>query len=98
MTQSIKELKRLQNTLGDFNDAEVHAGMLRVFARELGESKDDHHGTIVAIGILISQLLATRERERQSFFGSFAGFDTPENHERFKALFAASVETIRGKS
>lgn len=87
ITPCIKELKRIQNTLGEFNDALVHAGMLRSFATHVGG--DDAARTSVAIGILVSDLTRRAEEQRLRFFERFARFDSESNGKLFKKLLKA---------
>jgi CHAD domain-containing protein len=87
LTVLIKELKLLQDHLGDFNDAQVQREALRRFADELLATGAGPPATLMAMGQLMGQMEGTQARERNSFQEAFARFSRVENRERFQALF-----------
>jgi CHAD domain-containing protein len=86
---TIKELKRLQDHLGDFNDAQVQREALGRFAEELMEHSAAPPETLLAMGQLMGQLQGKQLEERNEFLGSFREFTTPEKRRRFQDMFAA---------
>lgn len=71
----VKQLKGLQDNLGEHQDAEVHAGELNRVAREL----DAEHATtetLLALGQLTERLDQTRRTERAEFAARFAAYDS----------------------
>jgi hypothetical protein len=48
--------------------------------------------TLLAMGTLIGDLLARRQRAREGFASVFAGFLGDENRRRLKALFASPAQ------
>ncbi len=83
----IKELKLLQDHLGDFNDAQVQREALRRYADELLATGAGPPATLLAMGQLMGQMEGTQARERDSFRNVFGRFSRPENRKRFQALF-----------
>ena len=81
----IKELKRLQDNLGRFNDARMQIDLLRHVARDLsarGTSAD----SLLAVGRLVERAELRLRRERERFRERFVRFDARPNRERFRAL------------
>lgn len=73
--------KSLQDLLGAFQDAEVHAAAMYGFADELVAAGDAPARCIMALGLL-AQGFADREVEiRARFAASFARFERPETAE-----------------
>ncbi len=84
---SIKELKRLQDNLGDFNDYEVQQASLAAFAEEMSAAGKAPTATLLAMGQLQFHLAEGQERERLGFGRRFERFASAENQERFRRLF-----------
>ena len=84
----VKELKGVQDVLGEFQDCEVQKGSLRDFGEALvGEQGTDAAATLMAMGYLIEQL-DEREREaRAQFAERFAFFDRHHNRAHFRQMF-----------
>ena len=83
----LRELKRLQDTLGDFNDLHVQQLALRRFADEMLKTRAGPPETLMAMGRLMGQLEAQQEVERGSFHERFTEFAHPRNVKRFRRLF-----------
>jgi len=83
----IKELKRLQDHLGDFNDLQVQRESLRNFAEEMMATKVGPPATLLAMGQLMGQLEGKQIQEREAFHEHFERFSRPKNQERFRELF-----------
>jgi CHAD domain-containing protein len=75
----IKELKRLLDNLGDFQDLEVQAEKLRDFAHQMVEEGAVPADTLLAMGMLVDDLLARQHQAYQEFFGRFAQFAAEDN-------------------
>ena len=86
----VRSLKRLQNTLGDFNDFQVHADMLRRFAPEVAARENGADDPTPAMERLTSQLIRRRERQRAKFFRRFQSFARSEATRGYRELFAAA--------
>jgi CHAD domain-containing protein len=84
----VKQLKRLQDNLGDFNDLSVQQVELKAFlqSRRRPVSVD----TAAAIGALVAGLEVRQKGVRDSFAETFAAFAGKENADRFDRLFGAA--------
>jgi CHAD domain-containing protein len=83
----IKELKMLQDNLGDFNDLRLQSGALRAFADEMMTTGVGPPATLMAMGQLMGQLEAEQELERRAFHKRFRAFARQKNRHRFEELF-----------
>jgi len=83
----IKELKQLQEVLGNFNDLEVQQHRLRSCASELASSHPASAATAEAVARLLEHLARRQQQERERFHQRFAVFDQTANRDRFQALF-----------
>ena len=85
----VKELKGVQDVLGDFQDAEVQKDSLRHFGEALvAERGPSAATTLLAMGYLIEQLDEREQRARSLFDERFGRFDAHHNRSRFRRLFA----------
>jgi len=83
----IKALKRLQDTLGRFNDFSVQQRSLQTF---LHDRSQHHHNTITlaeSIGALIAVLHQRQLAERGHILEHFVSFDSPETRQMFYVTF-----------
>jgi CHAD domain-containing protein len=87
MKPLLKELKRLQDVLGDFNDIQVQQVFLRQFAEEMMYAGLAPPETFLAMGRLMGQLEAQQEIERVAFTKQFKTFAGDRNVRRFERLF-----------
>jgi CHAD domain-containing protein len=85
----VKELKRLQDLLGGFNDMDVQRRRLREFAAELKDDPDVPAATLLAIGHLEAALESRQETFRHGFGERFAAFAAPAVRDEVAALFGA---------
>ena len=83
-----KQLKKLQNNLGDFNDLSVQQEHLLSLAVELPADDPLSPRTLLAIGSLVGTLDAEKQRTKADFAQIFIDFASPANRKLFKALFA----------
>jgi len=82
-----RELRRLQNNLGRFNDARVQQSGLRGFAADLIASGDARPEAVIVIGRLVEDAVARERAERGRFAAHFARFDRVNNRKRARRLF-----------
>jgi CHAD domain-containing protein len=82
----IKNLKELQELLGDFQDCAVQESALKHFSEELQKTGCSEQ-TFAAIEKLVHVLDAKSYKARADFSGCFSIFANPENRSIFKALF-----------
>ena len=83
----IKELKRLQDHLGDYNDLQVQREALGRFAEEMMATTVGPPATMLAMGQLMGQLEGKQIQEREAFHQHFGQFSCAKNQERFRDLF-----------
>jgi len=81
-----KELKRLQDRLGDFNDLHVQDAALRTFAGELMATKRGPPPTLLAMGRLLGQMERAQAEERAALQQHMRRFSQPRNRGKFEEL------------
>ena len=89
----VKDLKAVQDVLGEFQDCEVQKGSLRGFGEAL--VVDDGPGaapTLMAMGYLVEQLDERERTARDQFAARFHRFDSHHQRARFRHLFAPAPE------
>ena len=86
----VKRLKRLQDLLGDHQDAEVHADELRRAAERLPPATGT--ATYVAIGQLVEHLERTRQAARDDFADRFAEYDSKQTRRILNDLLRGEGE------
>jgi CHAD domain-containing protein len=82
----LKELKALQDTLGDFQDGEVQREAVREFAAVMMNEGAAPAATVLAMGELAAQLDAHQLGARAALVGRLRPFLADENRARLKAL------------
>ena len=83
----IKNLKGLQEVLGNFQDLSVQKYTLKQFSEEM-LNNHIHANTLLAMGVLIQNLDSLRDNVRKDFSAKFATFKHNENQSAFKSLLA----------
>jgi CHAD domain-containing protein len=81
----IKQLKRLQDNLGEFNDLSVQRAELQSFLHK--HRRQASVDTAAAIGALVARLEDRQKEVRNGFSGRFAAFTAQDNAGRFDHLF-----------
>lgn len=86
----VKQLKRMQDNLGAFNDLSVQCERLQVELDNLLERGTSRAALAeaAALGGLITALAAERTRVRKRFARTFTAFDNREARNRFERLLA----------
>ena len=84
--EAVAVLKRMQNRLGDFNDACQQADWLRAAARELRDDSRVEVGTLLAAGRLLERIEAGGARLQVASREAFAVFDQPQHRKLFTGL------------
>jgi CHAD domain-containing protein len=94
----LKELKRLQDRLGDFNDLNVQGETLRTFAEELMDSHRVPPQTLLAMGQLLGQMRRSQEEDRATLQKHIGRFTQPKSQELFEMMLGEAIEQeTRGK-
>ena len=85
----VKQLKALQDNLGEHQDAAVHAARLRDLSQELRASSAVASDTLLAVGELIEHLDRRRVDARAGFAACFAAYDTKKTARTLRELLAS---------
>ena len=89
----VKELKAVQDVLGEFQDCEVQKGSLRGFGGAMvAEGGADSAPALLAMGYLIEHIDERERVARDQFADRFASFDAHHNRARFRRLFGPSSD------
>ena len=88
MTRLIKQLRRLQDNLGDFNDLSVQQEYLMRMAEELPLDDPRSRNALVATGYLVENLGYEQKKVKANFAVTFTEFASPANQKLFRQLFA----------
>jgi len=87
----VKDLKGLQDVLGEYQDCQVQAGSLEHFAQEMLEEGTASAAVLITLGYLVEQLDEREAAARRAFEERFARFDAPEAHARMRALLRSGT-------
>jgi CHAD domain-containing protein len=86
----IKELKGLQENLGDFQDLEVQIHSLKHYSEQMQQEGDMTPRTELAMDILLNSLETRMQEVRDIFASRFQQFASKSNEKRFRGLFNPS--------
>jgi CHAD domain-containing protein len=86
----VKDLKGLQDCLGEFQDGQVQADAIRTFAADMMAAGQAPAATLLAMGELTARLEQGQHHAREEFAGRFARFASAQNTDRVKALLSGS--------
>jgi len=90
MRTLIKELKGLQENLGDFQDLEVQIHSLKHYSEQMQQEGDMTPRTELAMDILLKSLETRMQEVRDIFDSRFQQFASKSNEKRFRDLFNPS--------
>jgi hypothetical protein len=83
----IKDLKRLQDRLGDFQDAEVQMAYVREWFSELRQDPKVASQSLLAVGMLLGRLDQLQRQRCGKIPAALKRFARKEDRVRFKTLF-----------
>lgn len=83
----VKELKMLQDNLGNLNDLHLQREALRESAEAMLAEELAPPETLMAMGRLMGQMETREAQEREAFHERFRRFSRPKNRKRFARLF-----------
>lgn len=86
----VKELKRLQDNLGEFQDNEVHAAELRAFAGLL-HGEGDAAAAVMAMGVLGACFTERQAVARERFAERFEAFASRHSRTALEKLLASPL-------
>ena len=90
-TAVVRELKALQDNLGEFQDCQVQAATLRSMADELMKSRSAPAATLMAMGRLADEQERREAQARADFDRRFQRFASRANRERMAALLGDAL-------
>jgi CHAD domain-containing protein len=96
ISRLIKQLKRLQDNLGEFTDLTVQQAYLLAIANELPIDGKGGRKALVATGFLVETLARRQQIVKDEFAATFTIFASPANRKLYRQLFADKGK--RGKS
>jgi CHAD domain-containing protein len=85
-TTTVKELKALQDNLGEFQDCQVQAAAILETGERLLQARAAPAATLMAMGRLADEQVQRELRARAEFAARFARFSSADNTKRFAAL------------
>ena len=89
--QAIRELKALQDCLGEFQDAEVQREEIRAFAAHMLAEHTAPAETLLAMGEIAAGLAVRQRAARARFDRAFANFASPASQARIAGLARTSA-------
>ena len=90
----IRQLKKLQDILGDFNDLSVQQEMLHQSLKNLSAGSPDHLDQAAALGGLLQSLFQEQQSLRVHFAETFAQFGDQKTASLFHELFRKRRELV----
>jgi CHAD domain-containing protein len=88
MSRLVKQLKILQDNLGEFNDLSIQQEYLMHMAEELPIDDPRSRKALVATGYLVENLSYRQKEVKADFAKTFKKFASPANQKLFRQLFA----------
>jgi CHAD domain-containing protein len=89
--RAVRDLKALQDCLGEFQDTQVQHEELRAFAAQMMAERSAPAATLLAMGEIAAGL-ATRQRQaRSEFAGRFRDFASPASQGRIRSLIGIAA-------
>jgi len=88
--QAVRDLKGLQDCLGEYQDCQVQLHELRMFASQMRTDRRVPATALLAMGELAGQIAQREQQARDEFAGRFADFASAANEQRFQALTAGA--------
>jgi CHAD domain-containing protein len=92
----IKDLKKLLDSLGMFQDREVQANKLRQFAHQMEQEGTVQTDTLLAMGMLVDGLLRGQREAHADFLRRFARFTAKDNQKVLRQLISSAATAQEG--
>jgi len=86
----IRQLKKLQDMLGAFNDFGVQEKYLAEVAEELRAAGHQSENAVAATGVLIELMEREKRKVRDAFSRTFTEYASPANRKAFRELFGSN--------
>jgi CHAD domain-containing protein len=98
VTRLIKQLKRLQDNLGEFTDLSVQQEYLMHIAEELPIEERQARRPLVATGYLVETMARKQQHVKSEFASTFTKFTSSQNEKLFRELYAKSEKKNKKQS
>ena len=89
--RAVRELKALQDVLGEFQDTQVQHDEIRAFADQMMAQRAAPAATLLAMGEITVGLAARQRQARSEFAGRFRDFASPASLSRIRTLIGATA-------
>ncbi len=89
--RTVRDLKALQDCLGEFQDTQVQHEELREFAEQMMADHSAPAATLLAMGEIAAALISRQRRARSEFAGRFRDFASPASQGRLRALIGIAA-------
>jgi len=94
----IRQLRKLQDNLGIFNDLRIQEQYLLNITKELPAVEGQLNKTIMAIGGLVNTLSKEKRMVKDAFAEIFKDFSSTDNKELFEELFASQTPEVHNEN
>jgi CHAD domain-containing protein len=84
--QAVRDLKGLQDCLGEYQDCQVQQHEIRMFGAQMMTQRGVPATALLAMGELAGQIARRERRARNEFADRFSGFASAASQQRFHAL------------
>jgi CHAD domain-containing protein len=89
--RAVRELKALQDCLGEFQDTQVQHEELRAFADQMMAENAAPAATLLAMGEIAAGLITRQRQARSEFAGRFRDFASPASQDRIRTLIGIAA-------
>jgi CHAD domain-containing protein len=89
--RAVRELKALQDCLGEFQDTQVQHEELRAFADQMMAERSAPAATLLAMGEIAAGLITRQREARSEFAGRFRDFASPASQGRLRTLIGITA-------
>jgi CHAD domain-containing protein len=89
--RAVRELKALQDCLGEFQDTQVQHEELRAFADQMMTERGAPAATLLAMGEIAAGLIIRQRQARSEFAGRFHDFASPASQGRIRTLIGIAA-------
>jgi CHAD domain-containing protein len=88
---AVRELKSLQDCLGEFQDTEVQHTEIRTFAAQMMDERTAPASALLAMGEIAAGLAIRQRQARSQFAGRFRDFASPASQHRIRVMTEAAA-------
>jgi CHAD domain-containing protein len=89
--RTVRDLKALQDCLGEFQDTQVQHEELRAFAEQMMAERSAPAATLLAMGEIAAGLITRQRQARGEFAGRFRDFASPASQGRLRTLIGIAA-------